>query len=95
MARRRSRAVVTYWASLLGGAVLLYHEFFLVPAKDYPPQRIALVVIAAGLFTNSLARPGSLLGPLVSWLTKRSIKIEVQNSSSSRSSRSSSSPPEH
>jgi hypothetical protein len=64
--RRRSRAVsrgVLDWSSLLGGAVLLYHEFFMV--NPYPAGRIPLLVVAAGLYTVTLTKPSGLLGGIV------------------------------
>lgn len=72
MPRRRSRAVsrgVLDWSSLLGGAVLLYHEFFMV--NPYPYQRTPLLVVAAGLFTVTLTKPRGVLGGLVSRLVQQ------------------------
>lgn len=73
MPRRRSRAVdrALPWFSLIAGAILLYHEFWVVPAKDYTWQRIPLLIVAAGLFTVTLTKPGGPLGALVSWFARQ------------------------
>lgn len=71
MPRRRSRAVsrgVLDWSSLLAGAVLLYHEFFMV--NQYTAGRIPLLVVAAGLFTVTLTKPRGVLGGAVSRLVR-------------------------
>jgi hypothetical protein len=55
----------------MAGGALLYHEFWIVPADEWTWQRIPLAVIAAGLFTVTLTKPGGLLGAFVSWFVRQ------------------------